>query len=108
MLEPENNGKVSPKESYRNKYQKQTVDDKFSKPFKTYLGEGAVYNFINNMIEETKYCSHMMNKHFNKQLVVTKEDNKDFKNSTKCWICGNYYVDNDVKVRDYCHITGKY
>ena len=26
------------------------VDDKFSKPFKTYLGEDAVYSFINSMI----------------------------------------------------------
>ena len=31
-----------------------------------------------------------------------------FKNSTKCWICDNVYVDGDVKVRDYSHITGKY
>ena len=23
-------------------------------------------------------------------------------------ICGNDYVDNDVKGRDHCHITGKY
>ena len=39
---------------------------------------------------------------------MTKEDNEDFKNTTKCWICDNDYVDNDVKVRDYCHITGTY
>ena len=39
---------------------------------------------------------------------MTKEDNKYFKKSTKCWICINDYVDNDVKVRDRCHITGKY
>ena len=50
----------------------------------------------------------MMKRHFNKELVMTKEDNKDFKNSAKCWICDNDYVDNDVKVRDHCHITGKY
>ena len=60
------------------------------------------------MIEESKYCSEVMKKHFNKELVMTKEDNEDFKNSTKCWICDNDYVDNDVKVRDNCHITGKY
>ena len=39
---------------------------------------------------------------------MTKEDNEDFKNSTKCLICDNDYIDNDVKVRDYCQITGKY
>ena len=41
-----------------------------------------------------------MKKHFNKKLVMTKEDNEDFKNSTKCWICDNDYIDTDVKVRD--------
>ena len=39
---------------------------------------------------------------------MTNEDNENFKNSTKCWICFNDYVDNDVKVRDHCHITEKY
>ena len=39
---------------------------------------------------------------------MTKVDNQDFKNSTRCWICDNDYVDNDVKVRDRCHITTNY
>ena len=39
---------------------------------------------------------------------MTKEDNKDFKNSIKCWICDNDYVYNSVKVSDHCHVTGKY
>ena len=60
------------------------VDDKFGKPFKSYLGEDAVYDFINSMIEQSKYCSEVMKKHFNKELVMTKNDNEDFKNSTKC------------------------
>ena len=47
-------------------------------------------------------------KHFNKDAVMAKEDNENFKNSTKCWICDNDYIDNDVKVRDHCHITRKY
>ena len=55
------------------------------------------------MIKERKYCSEVMKKHFNEERVMTKEDNKDFKNSTKCWT-----YDSDVEVRDHCHITGKY
>ena len=39
---------------------------------------------------------------------MTKGDNEDFKNSTKFWIFNNNYIDSDVKVRDHCHITGKY
>ena len=57
ILVPEDNGKQNPKESYTNKYQKVYVDDKFSKSFKSHLGEDAVDNFINSMIEESKYCS---------------------------------------------------
>ena len=30
-----------------------------------------------------------MKKHFNKELVMTKEDYEDFEKSTKCWICNN-------------------
>ena len=36
------------------------------------------------MIEVSKCCSEVMKKHFNKELAMTKEDNEDFKNSTKC------------------------
>ena len=27
---------------------------------------------------------------------------------TQCWICENDYIDNNIKVRDHCHITEKY
>ena len=118
ILVPEDNGKQSPEEFYTNKYQKHIacsygyklvcVEDKFNKLFKTYLGRDAAYNFINSMIEESKYCDEVMKEHLNKEHVMTKEDNEDFKNSIKFWICENGYVDNDVKVRYHCHITGKY
>ena len=47
-------------------------------------------------------------KSFNRELAMIKIGSEDFENSTKWWICDNDYVDNDVKVRDHCHITGKY
>ena len=49
-----------------------------------------------------------MKKYFNKELVMTKKDQGDFENLTKCWICDNDYIDGDVKVRDHCHISGNY
>ena len=72
----------NPKETYKYKYRKRFacsygytlvwVDDEFSKPFKTYIGKDAVSNFINNMIEESKYCSDVMKKSFNKKFVLTQ------------------------------------
>ena len=38
-----------------------------------------------------------MKKHFNKELLMTEEDNENFKNSTNCWVCENGYIDIDVK-----------
>ena len=39
-------------------------------------------------------------------LVLPKKLN--FESSLKCWICDNTFFEGDVKVRDHCHITGKY
>ena len=74
ILVPEDNEKKNPNESYTNKYKKHVacsygyklvcVDDKFSKSFKSYLGEDAFYNFINSMIEESKTRSNIMKKTF--------------------------------------------
>ena len=60
------------------------------------------------MIEKSEYSTDVMKKYFSKELVMTKKDNEDFKNYFSCWIYDNDYVDNNVKVRDHCHITGKY
>ena len=46
--------------------------------FKSYLGEGPVYNSISSMIKESVYCSNIMKKYFNKELVMIKKDNEDF------------------------------
>ena len=96
ILVPEDNGKLYPEESPANRYQKNvvcsydyklvSVDDKLSKPFKSYFGEDAVCNLINSIVEENKYCWEVMKKHFNKKLVMAKEDDEDFENPNKCWI----------------------
>ena len=48
------------------------------------------------MIEESKYCSEVMKKHFNKKLETTKSDNEDYQNSAKCCICDNTYFDSEI------------
>ena len=65
---------------YTNKYQTHVaccysykllcVNDKFNKPFKSYLGEDKVYNFINSMVDESKCCNDVMKKHFYRELVM--------------------------------------
>ena len=90
---PENNEKQNADESYKNKYKKHIacisgyklvcVEFKFellfevifSKFSKSYLGKDVVYSFINKMIGESRCCTHIMEKHFSKELVMTKKYN---------------------------------
>ena len=105
--------------SYTEAYQKHTdcgygykvvcyYDDKYSKLATTYRGEKAVYKFIEDMLEEVKYCKKIMKKEFNKPLRMTKEDEEKFQKANECHICNKKYTNEDIKVRDHCHITGKY
>ena len=83
-------------------------DDKYNKPVQIYRGENAVHKFMENMLEEVNWCKSKMKKHFNKPLKMTKENETDFQKAAKCHICDIKYTDKDVRVRDHCHITGKY
>ena len=102
--------------SYTEAYQKHTdcgygykvdccYDDKYSKPETTYRGEKAVYKF---MEEEVKYCKKVMKKEFNKPLRMTKDEEEKFQKAEECHICDKKYTNKDIRVRDHCHITGKY
>ena len=105
--------------SYTEAYQRHTdcgygykvvccYDDKYTKPIQLYRGEKAVYKFMENMLEEVKYCKKVMKKHFNKPLRMTKVDEEEFKKATKCHICDKEYeeyTEKDIRVRDHCHIT---
>ena len=43
-----------------------------------------------------------------KPIIPTKNDWEDFKNATKCWICQKEFNENEEKVRDHCHFTGRF
>ena len=83
-------------------------DDKYSKDICIYRGENAVYKFMEKMLEEVEYCKAVIKKHFKKPLVMTEVDEQHFKTMDGCHICGEKYTDKDVRVRDHCHITGKF
>ena len=105
--------------SYTEAYQKHTdcgygykvvccYDDKYTKPIQLYRGENAVHKFMENMLEEVKWCKKVMKKHFNKPLKMSNDNEQEFEKATTCHICDKKYTAEDVRVRDHCHITGKY
>ena len=98
------------------------ADQSYSKPAEIYRGEHSIEKFIEKIFEEVKSCQKVMKENFNKPLIMTEENERDFQKSARCYICGEEYSDKDnvvilkgkkieIKnhpVRDHCHITGKY
>ena len=42
-------------------------------------------------------------------MIFTEEDKRKYEESTNCHICGNNeFTEEDWKVRDHCHISGKF
>ena len=49
-----------------------------------------------------------MKEHFNKNLIMSKEEEHLFQQSNSCWICKKIINDDNEKVKDHCHITSKF
>ena len=89
-------------------YQFVCIDDRFTKPIAVYRGENVTYEFVKAILKEHKYCRKIMNKHFKKNLIMIEEEEHLFQKSNNCWICIKLIDNDEEKVRDHCHITGKF
>ena len=50
----------------------------------------------------------MIKRNFNKSLIMSAEEEDRFQLSSSCLICNKLFDVGDDKVRDHCHIAGKY
>ena len=72
--------------SYTEKYQSHVrfsfaytvvcIDNRFSKKVVLYRGKNAVYKFIKSILSEHNYCKRVIKKHFNKNLIMSPEEEK--------------------------------
>ena len=110
---------LDPNTSYTNKYQKHEPvsyvyyiksfnENVYKSRLRSYVREkeedlDVVDHFINRLEEDVKIISELGNK----KMIITKEEEEQFKQATHCWICGNISNMQD-RVRDHCHFTGRY
>ena len=62
----------------------------------------SIYNTVKQLGEKHSVA---------KPMVITSEQQKEFKNAEECWICHHEfcgYIKRLSKVRDHCHFTGLY
>ena len=49
-----------------------------------------------------------MNKHFNRNLIMSEEEEHLFQQSNSSWVCKKLSDNDEEKIRDHCHVTGKF
>ena len=78
--------------------------ERYSKPPVVYRGEDAVDKFLECSQEEQKYILEKLD--FIEAMQIEREEEQAFQDAIHCHICG-YELGAD-RVRDHCHLTGKY
>ena len=71
-----------------------------------YSGENVYENFIHTIFSYKEYVEQLYSNP--KEMILTKEDEINFRNASKCYLCGNEFNHKNYKVRDHNHINGKY
>ena len=85
------------------------IDDRITKDVAVYQGrEDCVNKFVDAILNEYEYCKKIMKDHFNKNLIMSIKEEELFQKANKCWICDKLFELVDEKVRDHCHVTGKF
>ncbi|XP_022802285.1 uncharacterized protein LOC111339828 [Stylophora pistillata] len=119
IIKPLHTVQPNPEECYTEKKQKHipvsfcyfvkcSFDDKHSKLVEYTAkseDEDVAQIFVNMLEEEVKT---IYKNHPKKEMIFTDNDVELFENAMCCWLCGEDFKMEDVKVRDHCHYTGKF
>ena len=75
------------------------IDDRFTLPVITFKGKNCINKFIWWVINQNKRIKEIITNHFNKELIMTAQDEEIYNNSQICLICNEEL--NAEKVRDH-------
>ena len=101
--------------SYTKKYQKhepisfsfyiKCFDDNVFEPrLRSYTGKDAMQKFVEWLEKDIKIIANIPEK----KMIFKIQEQQQYEKETKCWICKGKFKEDDKKVRDHCHFTGRY
>ena len=114
FIKPLDTCEPNPQSSYTKQYQKhepssfcyyiKCFDNEVYEPkLVSYTGEDAAQKFVEMLEEDIKIIANIPEK----KMIFGEKEKEQFYKETKCWICKEEF-ENDDKVRDHCHFTGRY
>ncbi|XP_033744078.1 uncharacterized protein LOC117329956 [Pecten maximus] len=87
-------------------YQVVCMDDKYTNSPVIYRGTDVTKTFLQRLLEEKSKIKDILNQA--KPMVLTPEEQIEFEKSNQCHICGKHFTEKSKRVRDHCHLTGKF
>ena len=119
ILKPMETCKPDPNKSYTLKYNKHEPvsfvyyiksfnESVYKSTLRSYVRENeedpdTIDVFIKWLESDVKIISGLGNE----KMIITPEEQEQFNQASKCWICGKFLNIKD-RVRDHCHFTGRY
>ena len=106
----------NPENSYTKQYQKhkpisfyyyiKSFDSEVSLPIKerSYTGKNADRVFLKYLEEDIKMIANIEKK----EIIFGEKEKERYNEETRCWICRGEFGENEEKVKDHCHYTGRY
>ena len=115
LIKPIQTCEADPEKSYTKKYQKHEPisfsyyikcfdDNVFSQKPRNYTGLDAMQKFVEWLEEDIKIIANIPAK----KMIFGEKEKEQYEKETKCWICKGKFKNDDKKVRDHCHFTGRY
>ena len=74
--------------------------------YHTYRGENAAEHFVQFVRDVSIKTAQLYNKQT--PMNLTKDDWRSFHHAQQCYLCEENFTSENYKVRDHCHITGRY
>ena len=83
-------------------------NEKLSKPYKMFRGKDAITKLFEALFEEEKEILEHMKRFKKSDIIMTREQVKEYNEATTCYICDGVFTHHNKKVRDHNHVNGKY
>ena len=106
----------NPENSYTKQYQKhkpisfyyyiKPFDSEVSLPIKerSYTGKNADQVFLKYLEEDIRAIANIEKK----EIIFGEKEKERYNEEMRCWICKGEFDENEEKVKDHCHYTGRY
>ena len=68
----------------------------------------VLMNLLKQFLRSMNTVKKIMKKHFNKNLIMSEKEEEQIQVNNTSWICEKLIDDNNEKIRDHYHVTGKF